>query len=213
MVETLNAVEAWLGSLARPRLCQRPPAPCFNSQHRSYDPTVRSLGWAGQERSSRCTAPVLCADRRVHAVPFLAPRRRRRTYAGCRSDRCRQIRAARADGAAVPPLSQAQVFAFDFGGSIRAAALAMGGDWHDLGGALSDAPPNRSPCSRSPGSMMPRERGWAAEWIAAMLAREKITMTPEAKGPSLVRAHFTGLGSNRRADPDRSLRAAAVPEP
>src|SRR6202007_2080693 len=32
----------------------------------------------------------------------------------------------------------AQVFAFDFGGSIRAAALAMGGDFHDLGGALSD---------------------------------------------------------------------------
>jgi type IV secretion system protein VirB4 len=33
----------------------------------------------------------------------------------------------------------AQVFAFDFGGSIRATALAMGGDWHDLGGALADA--------------------------------------------------------------------------
>ena len=32
----------------------------------------------------------------------------------------------------------AQVFAFDFGGSIRAAALAMGGDWHDLGGALAE---------------------------------------------------------------------------
>ena len=32
----------------------------------------------------------------------------------------------------------AQIFAFDFGGSIRAAALAMGGDWHDLGGALAD---------------------------------------------------------------------------
>jgi type IV secretion system protein TrbF len=32
----------------------------------------------------------------------------------------------------------ARIFAFDFGGSIRAAALAMGGDWHDLGGALSD---------------------------------------------------------------------------
>ena len=31
-----------------------------------------------------------------------------------------------------------QVFAFDFGGSIRAAALAMGGDWHDLGGSLTD---------------------------------------------------------------------------
>src|SRR6202007_3158356 len=34
----------------------------------------------------------------------------------------------------------AQIFAFDFGGSIRAAALAMGGDWHDLGGALDDDP-------------------------------------------------------------------------
>jgi type IV secretion system protein VirB4 len=33
----------------------------------------------------------------------------------------------------------AQVFAFDFGGSIRAAALAMGGDWHDLGGDLTEA--------------------------------------------------------------------------
>ena len=32
----------------------------------------------------------------------------------------------------------AQVFAFDFGGSIRAAILAMGGDWHDLGGELTD---------------------------------------------------------------------------
>ena len=31
-----------------------------------------------------------------------------------------------------------QIFAFDFGGSIRAAALAMGGDWHDLGGDLTD---------------------------------------------------------------------------
>ena len=26
----------------------------------------------------------------------------------------------------------------DFGGSIRAASLAMGGDWHDLAGALAD---------------------------------------------------------------------------
>src|SRR5690606_12448603 len=32
----------------------------------------------------------------------------------------------------------AQVFAFDFGGSIRAAALGMGGDWQDLGGMLAD---------------------------------------------------------------------------
>ena len=35
--------------------------------------------------------------------------------------------------------ARSQIFAFDFGGSIRAAALAMGGDWHDLGGELTDA--------------------------------------------------------------------------
>src|SRR6202012_1526390 len=32
---------------------------------------------------------------------------------------------------------ESQIFAFDFGGSIRAAAIAMGGDWYDLGGALA----------------------------------------------------------------------------
>ena len=31
-----------------------------------------------------------------------------------------------------------QIFAFDFGGSIRAASLAMSGDWHDLGGGLTE---------------------------------------------------------------------------
>ena len=30
--------------------------------------------------------------------------------------------------------ANAQIFAFDFGGSIRAATLAMGGRYHDLGG-------------------------------------------------------------------------------
>src|SRR5205823_838430 len=49
----------------------------------------------------------------------------------------------------------AQIFAFDFGGSIRAAALAMGGDWHDLGGALADDLAEPSPCSRFPASMTP----------------------------------------------------------
>ena len=74
-----------------------------------------------------------------------------------------------------------QIFAFDFGGSIRAAALAMGGDWHDLGGALSaDA---TEPVALQPLALIDdaAERGWAAEWIAAILAREKISVTPEAK--------------------------------
>jgi type IV secretion system protein VirB4 len=74
-----------------------------------------------------------------------------------------------------------QVFAFDFGGSIRAAALAMGGDWHDLGGGLtegSDASVSLQPLARIHDTY---ERAWAADWIVAILQREHVTVTPEAK--------------------------------
>jgi type IV secretion system protein VirB4 len=74
-----------------------------------------------------------------------------------------------------------QVFAFDFGGSIRPVALAMGGDWHDLGGALSDdasEPVALQPLARIDDAA---ERAWAAEWIANILSRETIVITPEAK--------------------------------
>ncbi|MDU1669330.1 MAG: conjugal transfer protein TrbE, partial [Bradyrhizobium sp.] len=75
----------------------------------------------------------------------------------------------------------AQIFAFDFGGSMRVAALAMGGDWHDLGGAVSTE--GESPVALQPlaGIEDVRERGWAADWIAGLLMREKIVVTPEAK--------------------------------
>src|SRR6202011_5955808 len=74
-----------------------------------------------------------------------------------------------------------QVFAFDFGGSIRAAALAMGGDWHDLGGALSDDAIEPVALQPLAAILDPAEQAWAAEWIAAILAREGVTVTPEAK--------------------------------
>ncbi len=57
----------------------------------------------------------------------------------------------------------------------------MGGDWHDLGGALSDEA--SEPVALQPLALIDdaAERGWAAEWIANILARETIVMTPEAK--------------------------------
>ncbi len=73
--------------------------------------------------------------------------------------------------------ADAQIFAFDFGGSMRASALAMGGDWQDLGGALSDdasMPVALQPLARIDDAA---ERGWAAEWVANILEREKITIT------------------------------------
>ena len=104
----------------------------------------------------------------------------------------------------------AQVFAFDFGGSIRAAALAMGGDWHDLGGALADdvaEPVALQPLARIDDA---GERAWAAEWVAALLAREGRHRHPGTEGASLVGADLARLGAGRRAHAHRPFGSAAV---
>ena len=57
----------------------------------------------------------------------------------------------------------------------------MGGDWHDLGGALADdvaEPVALQPLARIDDA---GERAWAADWIATLLARETVAITPELK--------------------------------
>ena len=76
---------------------------------------------------------------------------------------------------------ESQIFAFDFGGSIRAAAIAMGGDWHDLGGAIAGETSEFVSLQPLAGIDDIAERGWAAEWISSILSRERIEVTPEAK--------------------------------
>jgi type IV secretion system protein VirB4 len=102
--------------------------------------------------------------------------------------------------------AHSQVFVFDFGGSARAATLAMGGDWHDLGGSLSDN--GIEPVALQPLAHIdePAERAWAAEWVAAILARESVTVTPE------VKEHlWTALGSLASApEHERTLTGLSV---
>ena len=76
---------------------------------------------------------------------------------------------------------ESQIFIFDFGGSARAATLAMGGDWNDLGGSLAEDAID--PVALQPLARINEvaERAWAAEWIASILARENVTVTPEVK--------------------------------
>jgi type IV secretion system protein VirB4 len=55
------------------------------------------------------------------------------------------------------------------------------GDWHDLGGSLvHDA---LTPVALQPLAALDdaAERTWAAEWLAALLRREGVTVSPEAK--------------------------------
>src|SRR3546814_6497015 len=88
---------------------------------------------------------------------------------------------------------RSQVFAFDFGGSIRVAALAMRGDWHDLGGGLTDG-------SETSVSLQPlirihatAERAWAADWLVALIRRVRIANTPEAQ--ERLRSALSSLAS------------------
>ncbi|CUA89231.1 Type IV secretory pathway, VirB4 component [Chelatococcus sambhunathii] len=181
MAETVNAVDAWLGSLPGHAYAnvRQPPISTLNLAHM----IPLSAVWAGPERNDHLGAPPLLYGKTEGSTPFrlslhigdvghtlvVGP-----TGAGksvLLALMALQFR--RYEGA--------QVFAFDFGGSIRAAALAMGGDWHDLGGGLtegSDASVSLQPLARIHDTY---ERAWAADWIVAILMREGIQITPEVK--------------------------------
>jgi type IV secretion system protein VirB4 len=102
----------------------------------------------------------------------------------------------------------AQIFAFDFGGSIRAASIAMGGDFHDLGGALTSDAGEEAPVALQPLARVdePAERAWAAEWLAAVLAREGVAITPEVK--EHLWTALASLGSAPR--PERTITGLSV---
>ena len=181
MVETVNAVDAWLGSLPGHAYAnvRQPPISTLNLAHM----IPLSAVWAGPERDEHFDAPPLLYGRTEGSTPF-----RLSLHVGDVGHTLvvGPTGAGKSVLLALMALqfrrySQAQVFAFDFGGSIRAAALAMGGDWHDLGGGLtegSDASVSLQPLARIHDTY---ERAWAADWIVAILMREGVPVTPEAK--------------------------------
>ena len=93
--------------------------------------------------------------------------------------------------------ARAQIFAFDFGGSIRAAALAMGGDWHDLGGGLSAG--SEDSVSLQPLARIDEaaERAWAAEWVSRHPHEGRRRHRPGGEGACLVGARLARLVTAR----------------
>jgi type IV secretion system protein VirB4 len=181
MAETINAVDAWLGSLPGHVYAnvRQPPISTLNLAHM----IPLSAVWAGPERDEHFAAPPLLFGKTEGSTPF-----RFSLHVGDVGHTLivGPTGAGKSVLLALMALqfrryAGAQVFAFDFGGSIRAAALAMGGDWHDLGGDLSDG-------SETSVSLQPLarihdvpERAWAADWIVAILTREGVAITPEVK--------------------------------
>ncbi len=179
--ESVNAVEAWLGSLPGQLYAnvRQPPISTLNLAHMMPFSAV----WAGPARDEHFDAPPLFVAKTEGSTPF-----RFSLHVGDVGHTLvvGPTGAGKSVLLAVMAMqfrryARAQVFAFDFGGSIRAAALAMGGDWHDLGGSLAEdvtEPVALQPLARI---HLAEERGWAAEWIATILAREKVAVTPEVK--------------------------------
>ncbi|MGJ5180219.1 conjugal transfer protein TrbE [Bradyrhizobium oligotrophicum] len=181
MAESVNAVEAWLGSLPGHGYAnvRQPPLSTLNLAHM----VPLSAVWAGETRDHHLKAPPLLFGRTEGATPF-----RFSLHVGDVGHTLvvGPTGAGKSVLLALMALQfrrypGAQIFAFDFGGSMRVAALAMGGDWHDLGGALSTESESSLSLQPLAGIEDVAERAWAAEWIASLLAREKIVVTPEAK--------------------------------
>ena len=181
MIETVNAVDAWLGSLPGHAYAnvRQPPISTLNLAHM----IPLSAVWAGEAYDAHFDAPPLLYGKTEGATPF-----RFSLHVGDVGHTLvvGPTGAGKSVLLALMALqfrryAGSQIFAFDFGGSIRAAALAMGGDWHDLGGELTEA--SEMSVSLQPLARIHEtaERAWAADWIVTILRRESIGITPEVK--------------------------------
>jgi type IV secretion system protein VirB4 len=181
MIETVNAVEAWLGSVPGHVYAnvRQPPISTLNLAHM----IPLSAVWAGEARDHHLKGPPLFLAKTEGSTPF-----RFSLHVGDVGHTLvvGPTGAGKSVLLALMALQfrrypNAQIFAFDFGCSIRAATVAMGGDWHDIGGVLSGESTEfveLQPLATVDDSS---ERAWAAEWVTAILGREKVEVTPEVK--------------------------------
>jgi type IV secretion system protein VirB4 len=181
MVETVNAVEAWLGSLPGHAYAnvRQPPISTLNLAHM----IPLSAVWAGEARDQHFKAPPLFLARTEGSTPF-----RFSLHVGDVGHTLvvGPTGAGKSVLLALIALQfrrypNSQIFAFDFGCSVRAATIAMGGDWHNIGGVLSGESTDFVELQPLAAIDDLSERGWALEWISAILGRERIEVTPEAK--------------------------------
>ncbi|TIX99990.1 MAG: conjugal transfer protein TrbE, partial [Mesorhizobium sp.] len=179
--ESVNAVEAWLGSLPG-HVYANVRQPLVHTLNLAHLMPLSSV-WAGpaqNEHLGKVTgteAPPLLLAETSGSTPF-----RLSTHLG---DVGHMLIVGPTGAGKSVLLSLmalqfrrypgAQVYVFDKGNSARAATLAMGGEHHALGADGSFAfQPLRNIDDQG-------VRSWAAEWIAGLLAHENVAVTPEVK--------------------------------
>ncbi|MBV8237422.1 MAG: conjugal transfer protein TrbE, partial [Sphingomonas sp.] len=177
--EGMNAVEAWLSSLPG-HVYANVRQPIVHTLNLAHLMPISAV-WAGLALNTHLGAPPLLVARTAGSTPF-----RLSTHVGDVG----HMMVVGPTGAGKSVLlalialqfrryAGAQVYIFDKGFSARAAVLAMGGAHHALGlGADAGDTLAFQPLQ---GIDDLAERGWAAEWIASLLAAEKVAVTPDVK--------------------------------
>ena len=173
--ESANAVEAWLSSLPGHVYANVRQAP-INTLNLTHLMPL-SAAWAGPARNQHLDGPPLITVRTNGTTPF-----RLVTHIGDVG----HTLVVGPTGAGKSVLlsllalqfrryAGAQLTLFDKGGSARAAVLAMGGRYFDLGaeGALAFQPLARIDLTA--------ERSFAQDWVLGLLVHEGVAVTPEVK--------------------------------
>lgn len=173
--ESINAVEAWLGSLPG-HAYANVRQPLIHTLNLSHLMPLSSV-WAGLDRNDHLKGPPLFIAQTTGSTPF-----RFSTHVGDVG----HMLIVGPTGAGKSVLlslmamqfgryANSQIYIFDKGRSARAAALAMGGAHHELGSDGSLAFQPLADIDADP------ERSWAADWIGALLEHEKVIVTPAVK--------------------------------
>jgi type IV secretion system protein VirB4 len=214
--EGVNAVEAWLSSLAG-QVYANVRQPLVHTLNLAHLMPLSSV-WAGPAWNAHLDGPPLITAETAGTTPF-----RLSTHVGDVG----HMLVVGPTGAGKSVLlalialqfrryPDSQIILFDKGLSARAAVLAMGGVHYALGsvgeaGALAFQPLRRIDDLD--------ERAWAVDWLETLLAQDNVAVTPEIKdalwsalgslawGPAEERT-LTGLTSLLQS---RVLRAALAP--
>jgi type IV secretion system protein TrbE len=177
--ESVNAVEAWLSGLPGQTYAnvRQPLVHTLNLAHL----VPLSSVWAGPTANAHLVGPPLLYAETSGSTPF-----RLSTHVGDVGHMLIVGPTGAGKSVLLALLAlqfrrypDSQIFLFDKGFSARAAVLAMGGAHHALGSG-DDA---GDTLAFQPLRHIDREEtcAWAMDWLAGLLAHEKLMVTPEVK--------------------------------
>ncbi|HVZ27296.1 MAG TPA: conjugal transfer protein TrbE [Rhizomicrobium sp.] len=173
--ESLNSVEAWLGSLPG-HVYANVRQPLVHTLNLAHLMPLSSV-WAGPRRNDHLDGPALFHAETSGSTPF-----RFSTHVGDVGHALIVGPTGAGKSVLLSLMAMqfrrypgAQVYLFDKGNSARAAVLGLGGSHHDLGldGGLAFQPLRDIDA--------PSERSWAADWLHSLLEHEGVALTPDIK--------------------------------